>query len=51
MPGIQEYAQEFTTEDAFGEDGYLVDKGLIPLPDEDRAKYREATKTLPKLVL
>jgi phosphate transport system substrate-binding protein len=51
VPGIQEYAQEFTTEDAFGEDGYLVDKGLIPLPDEDRAKYREATKTLPKLVL
>ncbi|MEM7614354.1 MAG: substrate-binding domain-containing protein, partial [Pseudomonadota bacterium] len=32
VPGIQEYATEFASEAAAGEEGYLVDKGLIPLP-------------------
>lgn len=33
VPGIAEYAQEFASEAAAGEDGYLVDKGLIPLTE------------------
>jgi len=37
IPGIKEFVTEFTSENAWGEDGYLVDKGLIPLPDADRA--------------
>ena len=41
IPGIQEFVEEFTSEDAFGEDGYLADKGLIPLPEEDREAVRE----------
>ena len=41
IPGIAEYVAEFTSEDAAGEEGYLVDKGLIPLPEEDLSKYRE----------
>ncbi len=41
IPGIQEFIEEFTSEDAFGEDGYLADKGLIPLPEEDRETVRE----------
>lgn len=49
VPGIQEFAEAFTSEDAFGDDGYLVDKGLIPLPKEDRANYRAAVKALTKL--
>jgi phosphate transport system substrate-binding protein len=32
VPGIQEFANEFMSEGAAGEEGYLVDKGLIPLP-------------------
>ncbi len=36
IPGIREFIAEFTSEDAWGEDGYLTDKGLIPLPDEER---------------
>ncbi len=32
IPGIAEYADEFMSEEAVGEEGYLVDKGLIPLP-------------------
>ncbi len=38
IPGITEYVKEFTSEKAWGEDGYLVDKGLIPLGDADRKK-------------
>ena len=34
VPGIQEYANEFLSPAAAGEEGYLVDKGLIPLPEE-----------------
>ncbi|QHQ35648.1 substrate-binding domain-containing protein [Algicella marina] len=34
VPGIQEYAMEFASEAAAGEEGYLVDKGLIPLQEE-----------------
>ncbi len=36
IPGIKEFVREFTDEDTWGPDGYLVDKGLIPLPDEQR---------------
>lgn len=36
IPGIEEFVTEFTDEDTWGEEGYLADKGLIPLLDEDR---------------
>ncbi len=38
IPGIEEYVAEFTKESTWGPDGYLVDKGLIPLPDAERAE-------------
>ena len=31
IPGIEQYIQEFASTKAIGEDGYLIDKGLIPL--------------------
>ena len=31
IPGILDYAAEFVSDAAAGEDGYLIDKGLIPL--------------------
>ncbi len=34
IPGIMDYVAEFVSEEAAGEEGYLVDKGLIPLPAE-----------------
>ena len=40
IPGIDEYVATFTDEDAWGPYGYLADKGLIPLPDEDRDAMR-----------
>lgn len=51
VPGIAEYLAEFTSEQAWGEDGYLADKGMIPLGDEQRAEVGEAVKSLQKLVL
>ncbi|MEK9723147.1 MAG: PstS family phosphate ABC transporter substrate-binding protein [Rhodospirillaceae bacterium] len=39
IPGIAQYLAEFTSEKAWGPDGYLADKGLIPMPDAERKKY------------
>ncbi len=48
IPGIKEYVGEFTAEKSWGPDGYLADKGLIPLSDEERKKVRaEAVKLSP----
>lgn len=49
VPGIQEYIAEFTSKRAFGEEGYLTEKGLIPLAPADAekvAKDAAALKTL-----
>ena len=39
IPGITEFMKEFTREDTWGEDGYLVDKGLIPLDEGTRKEW------------
>ncbi len=49
VPGIKEFITEFTNEDAFGEFGYLTEKGLIPLSKEERAQVRDAATSLSKL--
>ncbi len=51
VPGIEEYLAEFTSEQAWGEDGYLADKGMIPLGDEQRSEVGTAVSTLEKLIL
>jgi phosphate transport system substrate-binding protein len=51
IPGIEEYVAEFTSEKAFGDFGYLTDKGLIPAPNTERSKYRDAGLNRTKLVL
>ncbi|MBF0142015.1 MAG: PstS family phosphate ABC transporter substrate-binding protein [Magnetococcales bacterium] len=38
VPGIVEYLREFTAEKAWSEDGYLADRGLIPMTPEERKK-------------
>lgn len=37
IPGMKEFLEEFSSEKAMGEEGYLTDKGLIPL---DETKYK-----------
>ncbi|KZZ41561.1 MAG: PstS family phosphate ABC transporter substrate-binding protein [Saccharospirillaceae bacterium] len=46
IPGIEEYLAEFTSERAMGEDGYLADKGMIPMMDEERAEVVSNVKNL-----
>ncbi len=42
IPGIEAFIDAFTDEEAAGPYGYLTDKGLIPLPDEERDAVRDA---------
>ncbi len=51
IPGMLEYMKEFTSEQAFGDEGYLVDKGLIPLSEEKRKTMRETVRKLIPLKL
>ena len=46
IPGIQEFLNEFISERAWGEEGYLSDKGLIPMPSPERAHYTENVRQL-----
>ncbi len=51
IPGVEEYLGEFTSEKAWGADGYLADKGMIPMPDDERMKFAEDVKNLANLSL
>jgi phosphate transport system substrate-binding protein len=42
IPGLQQYIQEFLSEGSAGKGGYLADRGLIPLP-EDQLLAQRAT--------
>ena len=46
IPGIEEYLAEFTSEKAMGEYGYLAEKGMIPMTDEERATVVANVKNL-----
>jgi len=49
IPGIKEYLAEFTSEKAWGKDGYLGEKGLIPLPDAERKQVADSVKAMKAL--
>lgn len=46
IPGIQEYVNEFTSDKAWGPEGYLADKGLIPMPEEERARFADDVRNM-----
>ena len=46
IPGIEGYLAEFSSDKAWGEDGYLTDKGLIPMPEEERMKFAADVQNL-----
>ena len=46
IPGIQEYAAEFASGRAMGEDGYLPERGLIPLSDEELDQVQKDVQSL-----
>jgi phosphate transport system substrate-binding protein len=51
IPGMREYLNEFTSEKACGPDGYLAEKGMIPMPEAERKMFRENVKNLKTLSL
>ena len=46
IPGIADYLAEFTSDKAWGDEGYLTDKGLIPMPEEEREQVAKRVSTL-----
>ncbi len=46
VPGLLDFISEFTQEDAWGPEGYLIEKGLIPLNTDDRRAVREKALAL-----
>ena len=51
IPGIAEYLAEFTSDKAWGDEGYLVDKGMIPMPTQERNQFAADVKGLNPLKL
>ncbi|MBT8150279.1 MAG: substrate-binding domain-containing protein, partial [Gammaproteobacteria bacterium] len=51
VPGIVEYLREFTADSTWGDEGYLADKGMIPLDDAKRKAIRKSVRKLQRLQL
>jgi len=51
VPGIMEFLKEFTSDTAMGEEGYLTDKGLIPLTADKLKAVRKSVLSLTPLEL
>ncbi len=51
VPGIKEFLAEFTAEKTWGDEGYLTDKGMIPMPNTERAEFASNVKELKSLML
>ncbi len=46
IPGIEGFLREFTSESTWGDDGYLADKGMIPLGEDERRDMARETRAL-----
>ncbi len=46
IPGLREFLKEFSSERAWGEEGYLSERGLIPMPDDERRQVATDIKEL-----
>jgi len=46
VPGIPEYIAEFTSAKAMGSEGYLADKGMIPLSADEFARVAKSANAL-----
>ncbi|MBU0483137.1 MAG: substrate-binding domain-containing protein [Proteobacteria bacterium] len=46
IPGMTEFLSAFSSEGAWGPDGYLADKGLIPMPTAERKAFAADVQNL-----
>jgi phosphate transport system substrate-binding protein len=49
IPGLREFLREFTSDRAWGDEGYLSDRGLIPMPEDERAEVAANVRDLKSL--
>ena len=49
IPGLRGFLREFTSERAWGDEGYLSERGLIPMPDDERSQVAAAVRDLTPL--
>jgi len=49
IPGMKQFLAEFTSEQAWGDEGYLSDRGLIPMPTDEREKFAQNVRGLTAL--
>lgn len=49
IPGLKEFLAEATSEEAMGEDGYMVERGLTPLAEDLRTATRTSVQDAAKL--
>ncbi|MGB5519352.1 MAG: PstS family phosphate ABC transporter substrate-binding protein [Gammaproteobacteria bacterium] len=49
VPGIKEFLAEWDREGTWGDEGYLTDKGLIPMPKAEREEFSSAIKNMKNL--
>jgi phosphate transport system substrate-binding protein len=45
IPGMNEFLEEYTSDEALAKDGYLAERGLTPLSDEKIKELQEAVKS------
>jgi len=49
IPGMKEYLAEFTSEKAWGPEGYLAERGMIPMPEKEREQIAQNVEQLEPL--
>lgn len=46
VPGMAEFVEEFVSDEAFGPFGYLADRGLVAMPEDERIRVREESAAM-----
>ena len=46
IPGIREFLAEYTSDDSWGPGGYLEERGMIPMPENEREFFRKNAEEL-----
>ncbi len=49
VPGIKEFLAEWNRDGTWGDEGYLTDRGLIPMPQVERDEFSTAIKEMQNL--
>ena len=49
VPGIKEFVSEFVAAGTWGDEGYLAEKGMIPMPAKERKSFASAATSMTPL--